>query len=42
MMCEEAAMPERSRPSGRKGKLYRFNEEKYDQMKEEGNFRLEF
>ena len=41
MMCE-TAMPERSRPTGRKGKLYRFNEEKYDQMKEEGNFRLEF
>lgn len=39
---EESAMPEHGRPVGRKGKVYRFNEEKYNQMKEDGNFRLEF
>lgn len=27
---------------GRKGKLFQFDKEKYDQLKEEGNFRLEF
>lgn len=27
---------------GRKGKKYRFNKKKYDQMKRDGNFRLEF
>lgn len=27
---------------GRKGKKYRFNKKKYDQMKHDGNFRLEF
>lgn len=31
-----------SRQVGRKGKLYRFNEDKYNSMKEDGNFRLEF
>ena len=39
---EKSSMPEHSRPVGRKGKVYRFNEEKYNQMKEDGNFRLEF
>lgn len=39
-MCDEPA--EQSRPVGRKGKRFRFNEEKYNQMKEDGNFRLEF
>jgi len=42
MLCEEDAMPEHGRTVGRKGKLYRFNEEKYNRMKEDGNFRLEF
>ena len=41
-MYEKAATAERSRSVGRKGKLYRFNEEKYNQMKEDDNFRLEF
>lgn len=39
---EDAAVPERSRTVGRKGKLFRFNEERYNQMKEDDNFRLEF
>ena len=42
MMSNDDAAPERSRSVGRKGKLYRFNEEKYNRMKEDGNFRLEF
>lgn len=42
MMSYDDAAPERSRSVGRKGKLYRFNEEKYNRMKEDGNFRLEF
>lgn len=33
---------ESERPAARKKKLYRFNQEKYDRMKEDGNFRLEF
>jgi len=27
---------------GRKGKLFRFDKERYDQMKDGGTFRLEF
>lgn len=42
MMCGESAPAENWRNVGRKGKLYRFNEKKYNQMKEEGSFRLEF
>ena len=42
MMCGESAPAENGRNVGRKGKLYRFNEKKYNQMKEEGSFRLEF
>lgn len=30
------------RTVGRKGKKYRFNKKKYDQMKRDGNFRIEF
>lgn len=42
VLYEKAATAERSRTVGRKGKLYRFNEEKYNQMKEDDSFRLEF
>lgn len=42
MLSEEEAMPEHGRTVGRKGKFYRFNEEKYNRMKEDDNFRLEF
>lgn len=38
----EAVVCESERPAARKKKLYRFNQEKYDRMKEDGNFRLEF
>ena len=40
--CEEEPLLEHGRSVGRKGKLYRFNEDKYNRMKEDGNFRLEF
>ncbi len=45
MMCADTAEPEleQGRPSGRKKKkLYRFNVEQYNRMKEDDNFRLEF
>lgn len=50
LMCESAPMasdnivviPETSRPAARKRKLYRFDKERYDRLKENGNFRLEF
>ncbi|MBR1767004.1 MAG: NUDIX hydrolase [Bacteroidales bacterium] len=41
-MRGEPAGPERGHAVGRKGKLFRFNEERYNRMKEDGNFRLEF
>ena len=34
--------PEEKAPVGRKGKKYRFNKKKYDQMKNDGSFRIEF
>lgn len=37
-----AEEPSRSHSVGRKGKLFRFNKKKYDQLKDNGNFRLEF
>ena len=42
MSCQETVMPIHNRPVGRKGKLYRFNQEQYNRMKEDDNFRLEF
>lgn len=35
-------LADRGHGVGRKGKLFRFDQEKYDRMKENGNFRLEF
>lgn len=39
---DTASAAEESHPVGRKGKLFRFDKEGYDRMKEDGNFRLEF
>ena len=40
--CQKSRPSIPNRPVGRKGKLYRFNQEQYNRMKEDGNFRLEF
>lgn len=42
IMIEEAPVAERVRSVGRKGRLFRFDQEKYDRMKENCIFRLEF
>ena len=48
MCCETASfeeeddMPVRSHTVGRKGKLFRFDKESYDRLKEGSGFRLEF
>ncbi len=43
LMADESADDGgRQRSVGRKGKLFRFDKEGYEKMKEEGNFRLEF
>ena len=43
-MCEadEVDDPQRRNTVGRKGKLFRFDKERYDRMKQDGDFRLEF
>ncbi len=40
LLCEDEIV--RSHGVGRKGKLFRFDPDSYDRMKESGNFRLEF
>ena len=42
IMRNVSPVKERVRSVGRKGRLYRFDQTKYDRMKEDGNFRLEF
>lgn len=48
LACAETSAPDyaateaRSHTAGRKGKMFRFNKEKYNSLKENGNFRLEF
>ena len=41
-MMKTEEEPEEKATAGRKGKLYSFNEKKYNQMKSDGNFRIEF
>ena len=42
IMRDVAPVTDRVRSVGRKGRFYRFDQEKYDRMKEDGIFRLEF